>query len=673
MFSFFRKWLNNQGELHQGEGFEAELKQFQQFLDKKVSFLTMPAALQAFYNDFFKLGTAEMQECLPQFYLSFEQHFAELGKKEGNQRQKLRSEVIQKFPKIAQAGNLSFVFFEQDQIELKLCRLFLSEVLKEVISVLGQAKEKYFETAKEWVEQWREPLRPFPFLFSNAGFPIDSVNYLAEVSQTINETLSHRMGNSFAQRAYEKCYKTLADNYRYLSEFPSIISLIPKAYLDTDKIGLLSNHQLANTLLSKVNDLEELNQRLTQRNKELREAQKIIEREKSKSENALLRLQEVMNAVGDGIITASADSKIIMVNKEVEKIWGYTADELIDQNLTILMPNRYKSRHENGMNSYVKTRKSTVLGQNVVMEGIRKDGTEFPVEIHISDLEYQGTHLFTAAVRDISERIKTESDLRNSKQELQIRTRELERIRRELEITVHELRDSNIELEKYAYVVSHDLQAPLQSMHGYVQLLGKKKELDAAEKEYIQHIKGGVARMQDLIKNLLEYSRIGRVGVEPTILELDVIIQLVSYNLRKQIEDANANISYQYKGKVLGDKTQMIQLFQNLISNSIKFRRPDQIPEVEVIVTEKEHDLQFEIRDNGIGINDEDKDIIFAVFQKGQSNPGIKGTGIGLAICKKIVELHHGEIWVEQNDLGGSSFFFTLAKKGEKAGVEQLS
>jgi PAS domain S-box-containing protein len=481
------------------------------------------------------------------------------------------------------------------------------------------------------------------------------------------------MGNSFAQRAYEKCYKTLADNYRYLSEFPSIISLIPKAYLDTDKIGLLSNHQLANTLLSKVNDLEELNQRLTQRNKELREAQKIIEREKSKSENALLRLQEVMNAVGDGIITASADSKIIMVNKEVEKIWGYTADELIDQNLTILMPNRYKSRHENGMNSYVKTRKSTVLGQNVVMEGIRKDGTEFPVEIHISDLEYQGTHLFTAAVRDISERIKTESDLRNSKQELQIRTRELERIRRELEITVHELRDSNIELEKYAYVVSHDLQAPLQSMHGYVQLLGKKKELDAAEKEYIQHIKGGVARMQDLIKNLLEYSRIGRVGVEPTILELDVIIQLVSYNLRKQIEDANANISYQYKGKVLGDKTQMIQLFQNLISNSIKFRRPDQTPEVEVIVTEKEHDLQFEIRDNGIGINDEDKDIIFTVFQKGQSNPGVKGTGIGLAICKKIVELHHGEIWVEKNDLGGSSFFFTLAKEGEKAGVEQLS
>lgn len=673
MFSFFRKWLNNQGELHQGEGFEAELRKFQHFLDRKVSFLTMPAALQAFYNNFFKLSTAEMQDCLPQFYLSFEQHFAELQKKEGNQRQKLRSEVIQKFPNIAQAENLSFVFFEQDRIELKLCRLFLSEVLEEVISVLGQAKEKYFETAKEWVEQWREPLRPFPFLFSNAGFPIDSVNYLAEVSQTINETLTHRMGNSFAQRAYEKRYKILADNYRYLSEFPSIISLIPKAYLDTDKIGLLSNHQLANTLLSKVNDLEDLNQRLTQRNKELSEAQKIIEREKSKSENALLRLQEVMNAVGDGIITASADSKIIMVNKEVEKIWGYTAEELIDQNLTILMPNRYKPRHENGMKSYVRTRKSTVLGQNVVMEGIRKDGTEFPVEIHISDLEYQGTHLFTAAVRDISERIKTESELLNSRQELQIRTRELERIKRELEITIHELRDSNIELEKYAYVVSHDLQAPLQSMHGYVQLLGKKKELDDAEKEYIQHIKEGVARMQDLIKNLLEYSRIGRVGIHPTTLELDVIIQLVTYNLRKQIEDANANISYEYKGTVLGDKTQMIQLFQNLISNGIKFRRPGQTPEIHVVVTENEHDLKIEIRDNGIGINDEDKDIIFTVFQKGQSNPGVKGTGIGLAICKKIVELHHGEIWVEQNDLGGSSFFFTLAKEGEKAGVEQLS
>ncbi|MCH2083242.1 MAG: PAS domain S-box protein [Saprospiraceae bacterium] len=670
MFGFFQKWLNSKGDLYHGKGFEAELRQFQQFLDRKVSFSSMPAALQAFYNNFFQLSTAEMRECLPQFYLSFEQHFAELRKKEGNERQKLRLEIIQRFPNIAKANNLSFVFYEQDQIELKLCRLFLSEVLKEVINVLGQAKENYFETAKHWVEEWEKPLQLFPFLSSTSDFSIDSVNYLAEVSQTINETLTHRMGNSFAQRAYEKCYKTLADNYRYLSEFPSIISLIPKAYLDTDKIGLLSNHQLANTLLSKVNDLEELNQRLTQRNKDLREAQAIIEREKSKSENALLRLQEVMNAVGDGIITANTDSKIVMVNKEVEKIWGYTAEELIDQNLTILMPNRYQSRHQKGMDTYVKSRISTVLGQNVVMEGVRKDGTEFPVEIHISDLEYQGTHLFTAAVRDISERIKTENELLNSRHELQIRTRELERIRGELEVTVHELRDSNIELEKYAYVVSHDLQAPLQSIHGYVQLLGKKKELDEAENEYIQHIKGGVARMQDLIKNLLEYSRIGRVGVRPIFLELDVIIQLVSYNLRKQIEDSNAKISYQYNGKVLGDKTQMIQLFQNLISNSIKFRRADRRSEVQVIVTEKEHDLQFEIRDNGIGIKEVDKDIIFAVFQKGQSNPGIKGTGIGLAICKKIVELHHGEIWVEPNDLGGSSFFFTLAKESKEADVE---
>ncbi len=659
MLSIFGKWFGT--KKLQESSIEEDLRKLQQFLEKKVPISSFPNSLLAFYQSFNNSNAQEKAELLPKFYLKFEQHYAELVVRDNNARFALRREVRQKFPAIAEADRLDFIFNPQFPIDLKLCQVFLSEVLTEVINVLGQAKEKYFETARDWTHQISNELTPFPHFEEDHQPADDPIAYLAEVSAAINETLVTRMGQAFAQRIYNKCYNRLAANYRYLSEFPGIISLIPARYLDTDKIGLLSNHQLSNTLLEQVSDLEILNAQLTQRNKELRNAQITIEEEKVKSQDAFLQLKEVMNAVGDGIITASSDSKIMMVNKKVEEIWGYTAEELIGQNLTILMPESFRQRHLMGMDRYLHSRESSVLGKEVRMYGLRKDGSEFPLEISISDLEYRGRHLFTAAVRDISTREKFEQDLQNSKDQLQIRTRELERIRRELEKTVFELRASNIELEQYAYMVSHDLQAPLQSIDGYIDLL-KARDPKKEQLEFLSHIDEGISRMQDMIKNLLEYSRIGRVESAPRQIDFEVVVRPVLYNLRKQIEESQAKIKLHYEGPIYGDKTQLQQVFQNLISNALKFQHPDQPPEVILHGHEEPDHYRFEIKDNGIGIAEENRERVFAVFERLHSSESYYGSGIGLAICKKIVEIHGGKIWIESNDLDGTSFFFTLDK-----------
>ncbi|PSB40039.1 hybrid sensor histidine kinase/response regulator [filamentous cyanobacterium Phorm 46] len=225
-----------------------------------------------------------------------------------------------------------------------------------------------------------------------------------------------------------------------------------------------------------------------------------------------------------------------------------------------------------------------------------------------------------------------------------------------------ELARSNAELEQFAYVASHDLQAPLATIASYAQLLEKryKDQLDSQASKFIGNIVHGCTRMQTLIDDLLEYSRVGRSQRLFELVDCNHAIQQTIANLQGAIRDTEAVVTYNNLPTIMGDNSQLVQLFQNLVGNAIKYRH-DAAPAVHITAWKQEGNWLFSISDNGIGIAPQHQERIFQIFQRLHTQREYSGTGIGLAICQKIVERHGGSIWVESEPGQGSTFHFTLA------------
>ena len=245
--------------------------------------------------------------------------------------------------------------------------------------------------------------------------------------------------------------------------------------------------------------------------------------------------------------------------------------------------------------------------------------------------------------------------------ELQYVYEDLRRLTGALRQATRELQRSNAELEQFAYVASHDLQEPLRMVTSYLQLLERryKANLDQDASDFIAFAVDGAARMQTLIQDLLTYSRVGTRGVsfEPT--DSQAVLDQVLMNLEVVIAESDAEISFGSLPSLSADTTQMAQLLQNLIGNAIKFRG-DSPPRIRIEATRESDDWRFSVQDNGIGIDPRYSDRIFQVFQRLHGIGQYPGTGIGLAVCKKIVERHQGNIWVESQPDAGATFFFTI-------------
>jgi light-regulated signal transduction histidine kinase (bacteriophytochrome) len=228
-----------------------------------------------------------------------------------------------------------------------------------------------------------------------------------------------------------------------------------------------------------------------------------------------------------------------------------------------------------------------------------------------------------------------------------------------------ELKRSNTELQQFAYVASHDLQEPLRMVSSYMQLLEKKYEdkLDETAKEFIAFAVDGATRMQGLIDDLLTYSRVGTKGklFEPT--DSESVLISAQDNLKVAIEESGAIITHNPLPTVNGDASQLVQLMQNLIGNGIKFNK-GVTPQINISAASKNNKWLFSVSDNGIGIDPNQQERIFQIFQRLHNRTEYSGTGVGLAVCKKIVERHGGNIWVESEPGQGSTFFFTIPENG---------
>lgn len=352
--------------------------------------------------------------------------------------------------------------------------------------------------------------------------------------------------------------------------------------------------------------------------------------------------RSLIEASLDPLVTISPEGVITDVNKATEAATGFPRERLIGTDFSI-----YFTRPDRAHEGYLQ-----VFNEGVV--------TDYPLEIrhkdgHITPVVYNAS-LYRdetgrvigvfAAARDVTELIRTEKALKAK---------------------MIEVERSNAELEQFAYVASHDLQEPLRVVATCVNLLDRRygDKLDANAHEFIGYAVEGSTRMQQMINDLLTFSRVGTKGKPFKRTDLESIFDRVLANLSISARDCNASITHDPLPTVVADGLQMTQLFQNLVGNAIKFRSKDRPPVIHVSVKRLDDSWEFAVSDNGIGIEPEYFNRIFIIFNRLHTIDEYPGSGIGLALCKKIVERHEGRIRVESRPGEGSTFSFTVPVRTE--------
>jgi PAS domain S-box-containing protein len=350
----------------------------------------------------------------------------------------------------------------------------------------------------------------------------------------------------------------------------------------------------------------------------------------------------LLEAAPDAMVVVNPRGEIVLLNLQAEKQFGYRRDELLGQQVTSIIPAGFAERLiADGLRSPAEAL-AQQIGTGIELIARRRNRSEFPIELMLSPLEGADGTLVTAAIRDISARKLAETILLGK---------------------VDELNRSNEELGQFAYIASHDLQEPLRMVASYTALLGRKYKgkLDASADEYIAFAVDGADRMQRLIQDLLTLSRVGTRGNRLTDTSTENALAQALLNLRAAIDERQAVITHDPLPVVSADGPQLVQLFQNLVGNAVKYQGPG-IPRVHISAARDSDDRwTFSVRDNGIGIDPRYFERIFGMFQRLHKRNEFAGTGIGLAVCKKIVERHGGVISVESQPGEGATFHFTLA------------
>jgi PAS domain S-box-containing protein len=365
-------------------------------------------------------------------------------------------------------------------------------------------------------------------------------------------------------------------------------------------------------------------------------AQDISDRKQAEQK---IRFQSrLLDAVEQAVIATDLEGNIIYWNHYAEVLYGWSAAEVMGRLVVDVVPAASTKEQAAKLMSRLQVGESW-SGEFLVQ---RRDGTTFPAMVFDSPIyNEQGSLIGIVGVSvDITERKRAEEELQRS----------------------------NAELQQFAYVASHDLQEPLRMVSSYTQLLAEcyQGQLDAQADKFIAFATEGATRMQQLLEDLLDYSRVSRRPQPFEPINCTTILKDVLTDLAVTMQESSAVVTADSLPTVLGDRTQLRQLLQNLISNAIKFRR-EEPPLVHIRAEPQEDFWLFTVRDNGIGIDPQFAERIFVLFQRLHSRQEYPGTGIGLAICKKIVERHAGRIWVESHLGEGSTFYFTLPRQPQLA------
>lgn len=356
-----------------------------------------------------------------------------------------------------------------------------------------------------------------------------------------------------------------------------------------------------------------------------------------------LTFQAIVEASPSAILLVNKVGRIVYVNTLAEKLFEYERNELIGQLIEILIPDRFKAKHPHCREEFVKSPVSRPMGGNRDLFAIKKSKKEFPVEIGLNPLVTADETLILTSIIDITERKKMESIVKEQ---------------------MLQLESKNHELERFNYIASHDLQEPLRTILNFTQIIEEdfSGKIDDEVFSYLYPIRDSAQRMQVLVRSLLDFSRLGR---NSTVSEVNCnnLLKEVMADLNSIINENNVKITSDTLPVLKVYEVEFRQLFQNLINNAIKFSKKEVRPEISIGCSDHGAYVEFYVSDNGIGIEQKDFDKIFWIFHRLNIDEKSEGYGIGLANCKKIVEMHGGKIWVESKLDAGSIFKFTIQKQ----------
>jgi PAS domain S-box-containing protein len=368
--------------------------------------------------------------------------------------------------------------------------------------------------------------------------------------------------------------------------------------------------------------------------------------------------QFAVEAAPIGMVLIDRTGRMIFVNHHVEKLFGYRREELIGQPEEFLLPPRFRSEIPQTRANYFENPQTRSLGAGREIFGLRKDGREFPVEIGLTPLQTRLGMLVLAAINDLTERRR--------QQEEQALRRALGELEERVQKRTAELARSNAELEQFAYIASHDLQEPLRKIQAFGALLTASADatLDDKGRMYVERMRDAAQRLQLLVNDLLEFARVTFQGRPFVAVDLARVAREVVSDLENRISITGGRVEIGELPSLEGDPMQVRQLLQNLIGNALKFHRVGVPPIVVVrscsLVNGDARQCEITVQDNGIGFEEKYRDRIFAPFQRLHGRSEYEGTGMGLAICRKIVERHGGAITASSTPGQGSTFLVTL-------------
>ena len=379
-----------------------------------------------------------------------------------------------------------------------------------------------------------------------------------------------------------------------------------------------------------------------------KQAEEALVRQSAELLESEARMRAIVDTAVDGIIVIDERGMIDRFNAAAEKMFGYTETQVLGKNVSMLMPNPFRKEHDGYINRYRETGEKKIIGIGREVVGMRKDGSVFPLDLAVSEMDLGGRRMFTGIVRDITERKHAE--------EQQARL-------------LNEVEAANEELKNFAYVVSHDLKAPLRAIGSLADWLSTDyaDKFDAEGKEHMRLLIGRVRRMDSLIDGILQYSRVGRVkeAIVPVDLNKLVgeVIDLLAppENITVTVENALPT--------VLVEKTRIQQVLQNLLSNAIKYMDKSQ-GTIKIGCLATPMNWEFSVTDNGPGIEERHFGRIFQLFQTLVPRDKVESTGVGLSLVKKIVEMYGGKVWVKSKPGEGSTFFFTLPKRDDAQSLD---